>query len=355
MFEDKTYENIMDEMLDGIDETVDTRQGSIIHDTVSPLALELEQAYSDIGLVEDECFADTASYYYLIKRAAERGVLVREGTMTVVKIAVVPVEIDIPIGTEFNIGEMNYIVTENLGEGYYSITCTETGIEGNNITDDIIPLEDVEGLEEVSVVEIMVPGTDDEDEESLRERYYASFTEASFGGNKADYKEKVNSFATVGGCKVIRAWNGGGTVKLVILGGDFGIASPEVVSEIQEAIDPTQDGGGEGIAPIGHVVTVASAEEELVDVSCTITFQSGYVWDDVSETVSTSIEDYFLSLRKTWEDKDKESLVVRVGQIESIILNTQGIDDVTDIILNGLAGNLSVDAYKIPKVGEVNG
>lgn len=63
---------------------------------------------------------------------------------------------------------------------------------------------------------MIVYGTEDEDEESLRERYFESFTEAAFGGNKADYKEKAKDIEKVGACKVI-VWNGGGTVKLAIL------------------------------------------------------------------------------------------------------------------------------------------
>lgn len=148
-------------------------------------------------------------------------------------------------------------------------------------------------------------------------------------------------------------WNGGGTVKLVILGADFGPADLSVAEEIQEAFDPTGDGSGIGIAPIGHVVTVVPAEEETVNITCTAVLQDGYTWDDVKDSVSASVEEYFLSLRKEWEDS--ENLVVRAGQIENMILNIQGIDDVTGILLNGTAGNCLIDEYKIPKVGELIG
>lgn len=353
MFENKSYEDIMDEMLDKINSSIDTRQGSVIYDAMAPVAAELEQVYSDIGLIEDECFADTASYYYLIKRAAERGVFVKQGRPAVLKAEITPPDKVIQPGTGFNIGELNYEITENLGNGYYSLTCTETGRAGNDISEDVIPIEDVEGLESIAIVEIMAYGTDDEDEESLRERYFDSFTEAAFGGNKAEYKEKADQFDVVGACKVIPVWNGGGTVKLVILGADFGAAKYETVQHIQEAFDPLMDGTGVGIAPIGHIVTVESAETQTVDIACSLILQNGYMWDDIQKTIVVAINEYFLSLRKTWEDT--ENIVVRVGQIENILLNMDGITDVTEIKLNNDTGNVIIDTYKIPEVGEVVG
>lgn len=353
MFENKSYEDIMDEMLDKIDPSIDTRQGSVIYDAIAPVAAELEQVYSDIGLIEDECFADTASYYYLIKRAAERGIFVEQGKPAIIKAKITPSDKEIQPGTVFNIGELNYETTENLGDGYYSLTCVETGKAGNDISEDVIPIEDVEGLESIAVEEIMAYGTDDEDEESLRERYFDSFTEAAFGGNKAEYREKADQFDTVGACKVIPVWNGGGTVKLVILGADFGAAKQETVQHIQEAFDPLMDGMGVGIAPIGHRVTVESAGTQSVDIACSLIFQNGYTWDDIRERILAAINEYFLYLRKAWEDT--ENIVVRAGQIENILLNLDGITDVTEIKLNNDTANVIIDTYKIPEVGEVVG
>lgn len=353
MFDDKTQDVIMDEMLDQADPEKDTRPGSIIYDAIGPMAAELEQVYADMSLIEDECFADTASYYYLIKRAAERGIFVKEGTPTVLKIKIVPADLEIPIGSEFNIGEHNYTVTEKLSDGYYAITCSEAGTEGNEVKDEIIPMYGDGDIEEVTFDSILVSGTDDEDEEALRERYFDSFNEVAFGGNRKEYQEKADSFQAVGGCKVIPVWNGGGTVKLVITGADHNVPSAATVADIQEAFDPAQDGTGVGLAPIGHVVTVAAAAEQTVNISCGLVYQSGYAWDDVKDSVSSAVENYFLELRKTWED-DTET-IIRVGHVESILLAINGISDVSSVMLNGTAGNFTVDTYKIPKVGDISG
>lgn len=93
--------------------------------------------------------------------------------------------------------------------------------------------------------------------ERFRRRYFDSLNSQAFGGNIADYREKVNGISGVGGVKVYPAWNGGGTVKLVIIGSDYGVPSDELIRAVKDTIDPEVDAGkGYGLAPIGHVVTV---------------------------------------------------------------------------------------------------
>lgn len=113
------------------------------------------------------------------------------------------------------------------------------------------------------------------------------------------------------------------------------------------------DGTGVGIAPIGHRVTVESAGTQSVDIACSLIFQNGYTWDDIRERILAAINEYFLYLRKAWEDT--ENIVVRAGQIENILLNLDGITDATEIKLNNDTANVIIDTYKIPEVGEVVG
>ena len=78
---------------------------------------------------------------------------------------------------------------------------------------------------------------------------------------------KRNAIAGVGSTKVTPLWDGGGTVKLTILNSEFSKASSILIETIQEEIDPTKDGQGLGIAPIGHIVDVDTAEEITVDIA----------------------------------------------------------------------------------------
>ena len=64
MFEEKTYENILKEMLSSLN-GVDTREGSIVYDLLAPMAMEIAQLYMDLRVILRESFADTASMDYL--------------------------------------------------------------------------------------------------------------------------------------------------------------------------------------------------------------------------------------------------------------------------------------------------
>ena len=72
VFEEQTYEAILDRMLDRGSDLIDKREGSVFYDAVAPASLEIAQAYWELENVMNEGFADTASYEYLARRGAER-------------------------------------------------------------------------------------------------------------------------------------------------------------------------------------------------------------------------------------------------------------------------------------------
>lgn len=51
MFENETYENILNRMLDNISDDIDKREGSVAFDMLAPKAIELTQAYSELDNV----------------------------------------------------------------------------------------------------------------------------------------------------------------------------------------------------------------------------------------------------------------------------------------------------------------
>lgn len=354
MYEEKTYEAIYNEMMTSIRTNypeLDSRPESVLGIAVSPCAMELAQAYAEIDTILDESFADTASREFLIRRAAERGIEPTPATYAVVKGVF---NIDVETGERFTLDDFNYIVTEKISTGTYQLECEMIGSEPNSHTGKLIPLDYIEGLEVASITEVLIPGEDEEETESLRKKYFASLSSQSFGGNIADYKEKVNELSGVGGCKVYPAWDGGGTVKIVIIDSDFKKPTNDLVEVVQNQIDPVnQSGGGYGIAPIGHTVTVIGVESTTVNITSTITYQTGYTFDDIRSYIENAIDEYFLELAKEW---DKESVVVvRISQIEYRLLNVTGIVDISGTIINDEAVNLVLDDNSIPVRGTVSG
>lgn len=391
---DVTYNEILERMLSRVNDKFDKREGSVIFDTHSPTAIELQLLYIELNTLISEAYGDTASREFLILRCKERGITPDPATNAILRGVFTPSNIDV-IGKRFNIGTMNYVVLREATDsgGGYEVQCETPGIIGNQYLGQMIPIEYIDGLETATLTEILIPGEDEEDTEVLRDRYFASFEEKAFGGNRKDYITKTNAIPGVGSTKVTRVWNGdispasmipneavrgwyetslsslpsdvqswitavytaakdlklttGGTVLITILNSNFDVANETLLNLVKETLDPDEyTGEGYGLAPIGHVVNVKSADDVGITVKTTITFDVGYSWSNLQASIDEVIENYLLELRKTWADEDH--LIVRISQIETRLLGIKGIVDINSTKINGAADNLILGKYEVP-------
>jgi uncharacterized phage protein gp47/JayE len=351
MYENVTYEVILQRMLDTVPADIDKREGSVIWNALAPAAAELQEMYISLDAVLNETFADTATRDYLIKRAAERGVIPEPATFAILQ---GEFNIDVPLGSRFSLDEFNYEATEKISLGVYKLQCETTGAAPNQFLGTLIPIDYIEGLTSAQLTAVLIPGEDEEDTEVFRQRYFNSLETQAFGGNVADYKDKVNLLAGVGGVKVYPVWNGGGTVKLVIIDSSFNQPSATLIDSVQTAVDPlVNQGVGDGLAPIGHTVTVAGVGTTIVDIATTITYQDGWTWADIQASAETVIDDYLDELSATWADN--ENLIVRISQIETRLLDVAGVLDIANTTINTVASNLTLAADNIPTRGVVSG
>lgn len=351
MYEEITYEEILDRMLDRVPENMDKREGSIIYDALAPAAVELQLMYIEFDVILKETFSDTASREYLIRRAAERGITPQPATYAFLKAKTVPSNLQIPLDSRFSLNDLNYYVVEKISDGEYKMQCETIGKIGNNYFGDMIPIDYIQGLESIELTNLLIPGEDEEDTEVFRNRYFDSFDTKAYGGNVDDYLNKTNSIPGVGSTKVTPVWNGGGTVLLTILNSEYGKASDTLIQTVQEEIDPTQDGSGIGIAPIGHIVTVETASEVAVNVSASITFEEGYSWTGQKTAIEEAVKGYLLEIRKEWVNQSVS--VVRIAQIESRIMTLKGVLDIANTKINDSESNLMLTKYQIPVFGGV--
>ena len=159
--------------------------------------------------------------------------------------------IDVPIGSRFSLEELNYAVIEKISTGVYRLRCETPGEAGNKRLGDLIPIDYIEGLQSAKLTGLLLPGEDEEDTEVFRKRYLDSLTSIAFGGNQADYKQKVSALDGVGGVRVMPAFYGAGTVQLIIKDSDMGVPSAELVSAVKQAVDPLEKTGqGVGLSLI---------------------------------------------------------------------------------------------------------
>jgi uncharacterized phage protein gp47/JayE len=352
MFESMTYEKIMADMLDEVTSAVDKREGSIIWDALAPAALELSRLYAALDKVLQEGFADTASREYLKLRAGERGLEPYPATYA---LALAEINADVALGTRFFCEKYNWVVTGKAADrtGLYYVRCEELGSTPNAYIGRLVPLDYIEGLTTSEILEIVEPGEDEESTEAFRARYVSSLTAQSFGGNAADYIEKALGIAGVGGVKVYPAWNGGGTVKVTVCNEKFTAPGESLISRVQDLFDPLdKQGAGVGLAPIGHVVTVAGVEERRISVSFKLSLLADREVEDLRTALADCVDEYFTELARGWSGV--EQVIVRISQLESRILALNGVLDVSELKLDGLSENLILDADEIPVRGELN-
>lgn len=401
MYEHITYEALIKRMMEralASNRNLDSREGSLLFLAEAPAAVELQNLYIALDTVLRETFADTASREYLILRALERGLTPYPSTPAVLEMTITPAGLVLELGERFSIEEVNYYVSKNSGGGVYEITCETPGEIGNECWGTVIPIEYIEGLETCRITARLIPGEDEEETEAFRKRYFDSLNAQAFGGNRADYLQKVNALPGVGGVKIYRAWNAGiapaglippegtgewlgnlssvspniaawlrtvydagtnslltvgGTVKLVIIDSTFSAPSDVLVDLVQTAIDPVQNAGeGLGLAPIGHVVKVFPVGQEAVDLAFTLYYQSGWEWEDVKPHVETAVNDYFRELAGTWANQE-EALTIRVSHLESRILAAAGVLDIAGTKINGNAANYTLPPDTIPALGSL--
>ena len=406
MFESKTYEALLASAMARVTAAVDKREGSMVMNGVAPSMAELAQLYIAADFVFQATYLLTAPREYLIKRASDRNMAPYPASAAVFRAVF---NIEVPVGTRFSCEDLNFIVTGRLTDDTdtdtrlsHEVTCETVGAAANSYAGTLIPVEYVSGLTLAELVELIVPGDEEEETETFRQRVLDSFQSQAFGGNQADYIEKVRAIAGVGAVKVHAVWNGdispselipgdevtawyeatvgsleasvaawltaiytaalerkltvGGTVRLVIMASNNAVPSETFLDEIQTAVDPVQNAGeGLGLAPIGHVVNVVGVEPETVDITLNLTYAAGWDWAAVQSYVVAVIDDYFAELAESWATAD--FLTVRISQIESRILSACSamVTDIGGTQINGVEANLVLGADSIPVRGAVNG
>lgn len=352
MFDDRDFETIMSEMMSNVEGNVRTDESSLIYNACSKIALKLEEAYGDMDEVNDNILPDTQDITHLIKYAKQRAIEYNYATAPVVKGTFSQ---EIEIGEQFTCSDYNYEVIEKIDDFNYRLLCLTEGTEANTNLGTLEPIEYIDEYAGGEITELLIAGTDDEDEEEFRQRVLDSFNATAFGGNRADYRLYIDAIAGVGGCKPKRRTESLNKIVCTIIGADFRTPSSELVNQVQTLVDPlVNQGEGLGIAPICHVVEIEPAESVVVNVSTSITFDDGYSPATSKQQIENAIDEYISELNSVWESNEFNNTTIRISQIEARILKVDGVLDIANTTLNGEAQNITLNYNQIGERGEVN-
>ncbi|SFM21580.1 baseplate J/gp47 family protein [Pelosinus propionicus] len=224
---------------------------------------------------------------------------------------------------------------------------SQTVIDYNS---EVLSVEGIPGLESASLLfehENDFNGVDAESDEELRERYYITVRRNPGSGNIDDYEFWCSEIVGVGKVIVQPLWAGGGTVKITVLDSNGDPASPGLVSNVKEYLDPEPSGNGMGKAPIGAHVTVEPAVPVAIDIIASIRMDGSKSLADVQVEFANDVDSYFTSINLS------SNRTVIVNRIGSALVNMKGITDYEGLLLNGSNINITLGVNEIPSLGAV--
>lgn len=334
MYEELTYEAILNRVLAGVPAGMDKREGSVAYDVAAPVSAELAQTYVNGNFVLQEAFLSTASRPYLIMAGKEEGVLLHEATAAEIK---GEFNIEVPLGTRFNLDELNYTVAAKLGECVFQLICETAGSAGNK-TGTLLPMDYIDGLTSAEATAILTEGEDEEDTEHYRKRLLTARKKPVTSGNKYHYEQWALATPGVGAARCQPLWNGPGTVRVLVTDTDMRPAGEGLLKETADHI--------ETVRPVGAAVTVAAPTEKSVNISVKVTLGSGTYLEGVKQKIKEMAEAYLRSLTFAGN-------FVSLALIGSLMLDVPGVLDYEELLLNGSVANVRIEENQVPVLGTV--
>ena len=366
MFEDYTYERLLEDVLNNAPEGIDTRQGSIFYDAVSGVLIKVAKLYTDLDLVVELSRLTTTTGDALDAKAGEYGITRLAATRAKYRAEFEGVTPE--PGERFYYDGAYFVLRQEAETGLLYFEAEAAWEDGNDIYEGTpaVPVNNIEGLISATFGAIYENGSDDEDDESLRNRVIEKIAGPAENGNKQHYKTWCESIDGVGRARIFPLWLGENTVKAVLIDTTGKPCSEAKVLEVQNYIDPADkgmtatvdgktytigDGLGNGVANIGAHFTAVGATALEIEVTFGAELASGATQETVQQDAAEAIERY---LRELVLGADDEAVItVRVSAIGAILSGLKSLVDYTDLKLNGGTQNIIPGEDDVPVLGEV--
>ena len=289
---------------------------------------------------------------------------------------------EIETGSVWNYDIYNFIVqqpeqTEQEGVYAYRVECETGGTASGTVIQrelerqealhadepdytpavNITPVSEApRGLSFAAITSVITEGEDEKTDDEIRETYYEYVNNSASDGNVAQYRRWCEEYEGIGAYKITPLWNGPNTVRVTILTASNRAVdtttTPNLVSEFQEYLDPLKydseadtyvpSGMGDGAAPIGAFVTVDTASELPVSVSATVAWSEGYEHD--GDALNNAVAEFFSDIAFRKSKVPYMSLGAAIDAVE-------GVDFISDLLINGGASDIALTAYQIPVSG----
>lgn len=289
-------------------------------------------------------------------------------------------------------------------------------------------LSPITGISGITNADAITGGADIESDDSYRERIKLAWSAAQGSGSVADYERWALSDPSVGFVRVTPLWNGAGTVLVVVTDVENNPVSDAVVATLQERLDPydadtltsgthtspttltvddttgfadagifyvgddlgeytgkttttftgvtgitgsiadntpvIQSGSGNGLAPVGAIVTVKTASTVSVDIAADIILEDGYAIE--SDTGKIGVGAEIESILTNYIDSLPPGAVgtpgsttgagsILLNRIASLILRVPGVYDLdlSALQIDGANTDFAVGKFEVPQTGTI--
>ena len=359
--EDTDTDDIQDRMMDNLPDDISQMEGDFPYDFTMPTAIELSQLYQE-GLVQAlmAAFPEYAADEFLDLHGEDVG-LTRKPAMQATGTVQVTAETGtvIEIGTVFLVpatddeDAIEFEATQDVeweedGTLDVPVIAVEGGADGNVAAGTISVMEDP--IDEVSAVTNSSPtsgGMDEEDDDDFYERIHAEIVSGNtYIGNDSDLKKWAMQVDGIGDCIVDPAWNGAGTVRLILVDSNGQPASAALVSAVYDLIVSPND-RSKRLLPTGCAsLTCVAATTATINFTAT-----GLVLDDTSiATVKSAFEDAVKEVYAAAKDDN----TLRYAKLYAALANIDGVVDFATFLVNNGTANITLSGAEYAVTGTVS-
>ncbi|WP_312130578.1 baseplate J/gp47 family protein [Lysinibacillus capsici] len=339
---------IHDRMMVNISDEYDKSKGNFVYDITKPVAVEFAKQQEKIAAVQEKLDVEKLTGDELTRTVYQRTGIIRkpatQSTTTVI--------VSGTAGTLVKVGELVgtetilYTVIEEAilnesGFAHVRIQCNEFGQVGNVPANTIVNFPaSINGLVNVYNPDPVVDGYDEETDNDLRQRYYDKLQRPGKAGNKYHYREWALEVTGVGDAKIFPRYNGPLSMKVVVIDANKLPANPELIEAVREHIEVEMPFGVDDLL-------VIPAEALLINLSVALTIMSGYTEEVVKANIKNNITKHLkeIAFRTSF---------VSYAKIGALIIESDGVLDYQDLLINGSTANVIIPDDGVPVMGGVN-
>lgn len=351
MYNDKSLNDIHNLMLANIDNEYRKRQGYPTWDLTRGFAYGVKSCWDLAYDVAKKLDVENLNGEELDAFISERtGLDRKQATKSKGEITIVQGNGSILKGDLFATVEgIQFVATESKEVHAGDVVKIESVMGGqvtnasiNEITEMPVTLQ---GIYKITNNKACTGGYDRETDTDYRERYYIKLRTPVNGVNANQYVLWAEEIDGVGKARCVPIWNGINTVKVVLIGNDFKPASEDLVTRVQNYIDPNKNGDGSGVATIGAVTTVVAATQKNVDITIYGLKVSGAL-EETKNVIKENLDRY---IKTSAFNKDYISL----AKIGLVVAETKNVEDYREIRLNNSHKSLQLQQDECGVLNEV--